>query len=469
MSKQTLSRRAFLKIAGVSFGVAALAACAPAAAPQPGAETSAGGEAAPAGEVTEISFMGWGNPGEDEGVRNAIAKFEEEQPDIKVTWLHTPDQYAQKFLALVAAGTPPDTAFIGSGDFRTYVRDDLLLDITDYIQADPLIGSEGYFIEPQETDRCTQDGRWYGIGSCWVAPHIYYNADVFEANGVTPPSMDPDEAWTWDQFLEAARTLTLDANGNHPGDAAFDRENVAQWGVHWPTWSLPVHCAVASNGGDWIDPETQLITLDAPEATEAIQAVADLMLVHNVMPQSTVMESLGMSNTQMLESGKLAMAIDGSWALDWMKLIDAKLGTGILPKMKEPATSMQAHLHSALAATKSPDASWEWVRFLSTPYYQLQFCRTGLWLPSQTALTTEEGLKEWISAEVHPAGYEKMVTEYLPRFGHVLYMPPGYPKADSVITPALEAVWIGDMTAADAMAAAVPEANAILEAEMAKS
>ncbi len=70
------------------------------------------------------------------------------------------------------------------------------------------------------------------------------------------------------------------------------------------------------------------------------------------------------------------------------------------------------------------------MRFLSTPYYQLQFCRTGLWLPSQTALTTEDGLKEWMSPEVHPAGYEQMVTTYLPKYGHVLYMPPGYPKTN---------------------------------------
>ena len=467
MSKQHLSRRTFLKVAGVSFGAVALAACAPAAAPQSGASSSAG-EAAPAGAVTEISFMGWGNPGEDEGVRNAIAKFEEEQPDIKVTWLHTPENYGEKFLALVAAGTPPDTAFVGSDVYRTYVRDKLLLDITDFIQADPLVGAKDYFIEPQESERCTQDGRWYGIGSCWVAPHIYYNADVFGAAGVTPPSMSPDEAWTWDQFLEAARALTTDGSGNHPGDSGFDVENVVQWGVHWPTWWIPLHSAILSNNGDYINPDTQLFVLDQPEASEAIQAIADLMLVHQVMPKSTVMESLGMSNTQMLESGKLAMAIDGSWALDWMKAIKATLGTGVLPKMQVPATNMQAHLHSALSATKSPDAAWQWVRFLSTPYYQLQFCRTGLWLPSQTALTTETGLKEWMSPEVHPAGYEKMVTEYLPKYGHVLYMPPGYPQAASIITPALDAVWIGDMTAADAMAAAVPEANAILEAEMAK-
>jgi multiple sugar transport system substrate-binding protein len=413
--------------------------------------------------------MGWGGPGEDEGVRNAIAVFEEETPDVKVTWLHTPEDYVVKFLATVAAGTPPDTAFIGSADFRTYVRDSLLMDITDFLQADPLLSAENYFIEPQESERCTSEGRWYGIGSCWVAPHIYFNADTFEAEGMEMPTNDPDEAWTWDQFLEAARLLTVDVNGNHPGDSGFDVENVDRWGVHWPTWWIPVHSAIASNGGNWIDPETQLVVLDQPEAIEAIQRIADLMLVHQVMPQSTVMESLGMTNTQMLENDKLGMAIEGSWALDWMKNIQPTLGTSVLPMMKEPATNMQAHLHSALAATKFPDAAWAWVRFLSTPFYQTQFCRTGLWLPSQSALMTEEGLATWISEGVHPPEYAKIATEYLPRFGHVLYQPPGWPQAASIITPALDAVWVGDMTAEEAMVTAVPEANAIIERERASS
>jgi multiple sugar transport system substrate-binding protein len=471
MSHNELSRRTFLKFTGISLGVITLAACAPAAAPQGQATTE--GEAAPAEGVTQISFMGWGNPGEDEGVKNAIAQFEKENPNIKVEWLHTPDtnEYASKFLALVAAGTPPDTAFVGSQDYRTYIKDSLLLDITDFIEADPLIGAPDYFIEPQERDRCTQDGRWYGIGSCWVAPHIYYKAETFEEAGVEPPGMNPEEAWTWEQFLETARAMTVDVNGNHPGDAGFDVNNVDRWGVHWPTLtgSTQLHSAIASNGGDWIDPESGLIVLDKPEATQALQNIADLMLVHQVMPVSTALESLGMTNTQMLETGKLALAVEGSWALDWMKNIEGTLGTGVLPKMTQVATSMQAHLHSAMAATESPDAAWQWVRYLSTPFYQLQFCRTGLWLPSQTALATEEGLKEWMSPEVHPAGYEQMVTTYLPNYGHVLYMPPGYPKTNSIITPALDAVWVGDMTAEEAMATAVPEANAILEQEMSRS
>lgn len=456
------SRRTFLRLSGGLTGVALLAACAPATVP---ATTGSGETAAPAAGVTEITFMGWGGAEEDEGVRAAIEVFQQEQPNIKVTWLHTPENYQEKFLANIAAGTPPDTAFIGSGDFRTLVRDRVLMDITDQLEADPLVGADGYFIEPQERQRCTVKGRWYGIGSCWVAPHIYYNADIFTEAGIEPPSNDPDEAWPWDKFVEVAKQLTVDTNGNHPGDSGFDPDNIARWGVHWPTWWIPIGSAVEANGGYWIDPETELLMLDQPEATEALQRIADLVLVHQVMPQATAMQALGMSNAQMLENGRLAMAIDGSWALAWIHKIEPTLGTAALPAMKTTATIMQAHLHSALAATQHPDEAWQWVRFLSTPFYQTQFCKIGLWLPSQSALMTEEGLQTWITEGVHPPGYELIATEFLPRFGRVVYQPVGWPRADAIVTPALDRVWIGDATAAEAMAEAVPQANAVLQAE----
>ena len=198
-----------------------------------------------------------------------------------------------------------------------------------------------------------------------------------------------------------------------------------------------MHTAILSNGGDWIDPTSGQLVLDKPEATDAIQAVFDLNLKHKVMPSDDVVKQLGISTAQMLETSKLAMAVDGSWALSWMYKIKATLGTASLPKMKTPATTLQAHLHSALKATKNPDAAWQWVRFLSTPYYQTQFCKIGLWLPSQTALMSDEGQKQWITQGVHPEGYDTILNQFVGKYGKVLYMPPGYPKTDKVIDPGL--------------------------------
>jgi len=140
-----------------------------------------------------------------------------------------------------------------------------------------------------------------------------------------------------------------------------------------------------------------------------------------------------------------------------------QVGTAVLPGLKHTATNMHAHIHTALAASKNPEEAWRWVRFLSTPFYQTQFCKIGLWLPSQSALMTREGLDTWITEGVHPEGYEKIVTEFVPKYGQVLYQPIGWAEADAVVTPALDGVWTGDMTAEAAMADAVPQANEILQ------
>lgn len=478
MKDKKLTRRDFLNLsAGAAIG-SWLAACSPAppAAEKP-AEGAAATSAPPAAEQVTITFSGWGQGEEEQGIRDAIKAFEEQNADMKVEFVHIPDPgaYNDKVLSMVAAGTPPDTGFVQFDIFRTFVRDKLLLDITDQLKADPVIGKPGYFIEPQETQRCTdENGRWYGIGSCWVAPHLYYNADVFEKEKIEPPSNDPEKAWDWDHFLEVATQLTIDNTGKHPNESGFDLNNVQRWGVHWPTWQIPLHAAIASNGGDWVDQKTGLLVLDKPEATEAIQNVADLMLKHHVMPVSTDTSMGGMATSQMLETGAIPMIVGGSWGLAWMHKINAKLGTAVLPKTKQPATNMQAHFDSMFNGTKHPDQAWRWMSFLATEFYQLQFLKIGLWLPSQSALMTPEGMKKWYTDRksptegVHPEGYDLIVTQYVPKYGHVLYDPPGYNKADAIITPALQKVFVGDQTAAEAMAEAIPEANAILEAELKK-
>jgi multiple sugar transport system substrate-binding protein len=468
-------------MAGAAGGSTILAACtssAPAEAPaaqEPAADAPAA--EAPAPEPVNVSFTGWGAEPEVEGVRAAIEVFEKENPGMKIEWIHIPDTgaYNDRVLSMAAAGTPPDTGFIQSDIYSTFIRDGVLLDITDQLKADPVIGKEGYFIEPQETQRSTYEGRWYGIGSTWVAPHVYYNAAVFEEAGLEPPSNDPAQAWDWDHLLEVATQLTVDSNGNHPGDSSFDRDNVARWGIHWPTWWIPLHAAMISNGGDWVDRETGLVVADQPEAVEAIQNIADLMGKHQVMPHASVFQRSETSDVpQMLENGFLAMAVDGSWALSWLTDLQIPLGTAVLPKMKQPATTLQAHLHSAFAGTDQPDEAWRWVRFLATEFYQLSFLEIGLWLPSQTALMAPEGRQKWLTPRtapgegVHPEGYEQLITDFIYEYGQVLYMPPGWNKATSVLFPALDAVFVGDQTAEEAMATVVPEANAILEAEMSR-
>jgi multiple sugar transport system substrate-binding protein len=480
--KSRLSRRDFLYLAGAASGTALLAACQPAPPPAAPAAPAAATEAPaaqptaapPPAEKVTIEFLG--EPGSADLRAEEKEKFEAENPNIEWVQVEQPAGVSrlEQLLTLVAAGTPPDCARVESDVYRTFCKYGLLLAITEYIKADPELSKPDYWIQPQERDRCEFEGEWYGIGSCWVAPHFYYNKALFDELGVEPPSNDPNKAWTWDQFLEIARQLTVDKNGKHPGDAGFDVDNVDRWGVYWPTWWIPLHAAVDSNKSDpgeclWVDKHTGKIALDKPEAMEALQRIADLTLVHQVAPSAAAFEALGMAETEFLATKKVALYNTGSWSLNWLWQIEGGVGTGVLPKMKRPATDMQAHLVTIVKATKHPNEAWKLIRFLSLPWFQERYCKAGLWLPSQTALMTPEAIARWCTPPVHPEGYDLIVTEYAPKYGCYLTMPVGYVKAaETVLNPALDKIWIGEAKAVDILPQAVAEANRIMEEEQAR-
>lgn len=449
----SLSRREFLKMAGSSAAAMTML-------------TNMGLSPAMAQDVVNITFGGWGGVAEDDGVKAAIEVFMEENPGIAVEWQHTPDatEFARITRTNIAAGTAPDTAFIRSDDYETLALGGALLDLTDLIENDPLLGQENYFLEPQEKNRSTVNGRWYGIGSTWVAHHIYYNAQTLDDAGVTPPGFQDDEIWGWDEFVEICKQLTVDSGGRHPDDAGFDSEDIQQWAISWNTgWWMPLADVVHSNGGEFITADG-LCAFDSPEALEALQRVADLTHVHHVAPRGSSIESLGMNNTQMIDTGRLAMGIDGSWALSWMNpsLMSVPMGTGAIPKMVKPAAMMQAHFHSVLAGSENPEEAWQWVRFLATPFYQELFAKIGLWIPNQSAMLTDEGLEGWITEGIHPPNYSQFATDYLTNHGVAAHLPPGWIEANNdYMAPAFQALTNGE-PAESVFPEAVRQTNEIL-------
>jgi hypothetical protein len=75
---------------------------------------------------------------------------------------------------------------------------------------------------------------------------------------------------------------------------------------------------------------------------------------------------------------------------------------------------------------------------------------------------TEEGLKTWMDPQVHPKGYEMIVKDYMEKAARTFVYPIGFAEAYSLISPAFDAVWIGDKTAKDAFTEVTPQANAVI-------
>jgi multiple sugar transport system substrate-binding protein len=164
---------------------------------------------------------------------------------------------------------------------------------------------------------------------------LWYNKAMFDAAGIPYPPTSEDQAWTWDQFVEVAKQLTIDANGKHPGEAGFDKDNIVQYGayVNQYTWQLEVWALSQRRQVSSRRMESRSCFDDA--AIEAIQKVVDLRLVDNVAPLNDGTQDNGFSSS--LGAGNVAMCTEGQWATGFRGAgcegID--YGVAVLPYMKE--------------------------------------------------------------------------------------------------------------------------------------
>ena len=350
-----------------------------------------------------LQFMGWeASPLETASVKAGLAQFMKENPGIRVEYVPVAeDQYISKLLTMMVGKAAPDVFFIyAEGHYRDFQKRGVLLDVTDYFYETMKLED---FI-PIERQKMVIDGRIYGISSCVVAPILYYNKDLFDQAGIPYPPSDPEEAWTWEEFVEICQKLTI-RKGNR----------TEQYGIFGFEVIHPREALIATSGGKFFNESYTKTIFDKP-AQDALQKILDLREKYKVSPPANFQEQSGMSGSQMLQTGRVAMVADGSWALQELAKMDFRLGVGVLPKIKQPATTGTSHLHAIWKETKHPEESWKLLKFLSSEEYQIQLIKEGLWMPNRTSLYTEEGMKRWLNPDVHPEGFEKIApyfTKYL--------------------------------------------------------
>lgn len=78
-----------------------------------------------------INFSSWGSITEVSILKKLISEYENENPNIKIRFLHIPQNYFQKLHLLFASNTTPDVIFINNLNLPIYEK--YLEDLTDYI------------------------------------------------------------------------------------------------------------------------------------------------------------------------------------------------------------------------------------------------------------------------------------------------------------------------------------------------
>ena len=429
MSKGKFSRRDFLKTTAIASVGTVLASATPLI--------------SSAQDVTTIRLTAWGNPTEFEAREATIDLFHEAYPNIRVEFIHIPDDYNTKLQTMLAGGDYPDVIYIGNGGVVPYVARGQFEPLDPFIEADGFDTSD---IFPANLELYNVDGVQYGFPLDAPNQQIFYNVTRFEENGVPRPSSDwEDDSWNWETFLEACQGVT-NKDDNEWG-FQIKAGNFRAWWI----W-------VTGNGGTFFNEDQSECVLNSPEAVEAFQFLADLIHVHEVAPPIDVASEMGAS--QLFEAGVVAM--DTFWpAMGRMRTnIGDKFVWDVAPHPagkvgKSTAGGGSGQVISAFSEHK--EEAWEFLKFMAmTEGVSLWTEIMGIVPPLQSVAASDVYLQPG-----QPPEHINVFTDGAP-YLHPDPRHPSFTQAAQIANTELDNLWIGNADAQEVADSIVSKVNDLL-------
>lgn len=361
-NRTAITRRALLKAAAAVGGTAALAACAPVADPQAGGDTMADEPV-----ELEISIL----PGAPvESVNELIkASFNEQQPDVTVTFNIVSGDLAENYYTAAAAGTLSDVFFSADLFVVPFANNGVTLNLTPYTEGDADVDIDDVF--PNMLGLGVFNGEIQMLPSALDVVTMYYNKSLFEEAGAEVPNAE----WTWDDFIVNCQKITA-LETESDGTPRY-------WGLSNATWNwwATVYPWVVGYGGKILDIENNLSTWSDPKTVAALTDYASLWNEHNIA-QPLGLDVGGNSfflgraavytHIQSLRGPVREAAADKfEWDVEVMPLMpDGRHRTG-----------MGTWGMSAYAGGKNLQMSYEYIKQLIRPTVQLEAAKAELGVP----------------------------------------------------------------------------------------
>ena len=411
------------------------------------------------GEKTKVTFYMWAADAEQEFDRAIVAQYEEEHPDIDIEENYIPyAEYLSKINTMAAAGSMPDIFNLPEGNVFEWGEKGALLDLK------PLYDNAGVKPEDVSVDSAifSTDSQIWSVGYNVTTMCMYYNKDMLMEAGIDLPSTDAASPWSWDEFVENAKKITKDSNGNGPDDEGFDPDSISVYGTMMPTDWVKFIALLHTNGVGILNEAGDALGISTPEGIEVIQAIADLGNTIHCAPSSAMAKGAFSDASAMLMNGQVAMVIDGGWALANYTNEGFEVGVAPIPAFKQAADiSWTAGLCMSPNAAEN-EAAFDFYQYFTNFTNSVDAAlnqEVSLGGLPQTLEVFDGGENEqkWIST------YSKVdATEMCEAFKNILQADTtvlgdnvrvkNFPViVDNTIVPALDNVWLGETTAEEAL------------------
>jgi multiple sugar transport system substrate-binding protein len=318
-----------------------------------------------------VTLGGWqSNPQEGKRLDEVLRQFTAKYPQIEVRRETINSQYMDTLKTRLIGEVAPDVFYLDAVEAPAMMKYGVLESLDGYIK--PEFQLEDF--EPNLLSAFRYEGTLYGIPKDFSTLALFYNTDAFREVGLRQPPQ------TWQQLQEMAEKLTIDTDRN----GKIDRYGMGLI----PELSRQVF-TIEAFGGKLIDANSRAAFAE-PAGLQGLQSIVDWYRQGNSTAQPADVGS--QSQTEAFGRGKIAMAIDGPWAIPYLRETFPKLKftTAQVPMIAGRRGTMAYTVAYAMnSRAKNKAAAWQLIEFLTSRSGMKTWTNGGVALPSRRSVAHE--------------------------------------------------------------------------------
>lgn len=296
-----------------------------------------------------VSFASWGSVTETGIIKKVIADFEAENPDIKINFIHIPQNYFQKIHLMFASNTPPDVLFLNNLYLPVYA--DHLEGVNEGVN-EGVINRDNFY--PAAIEGMSYKGKLLGVPRDISDLVLYVNLDKTSL---------PDMDWTLEDLTNKCKVLASDKT------FCISYEDTLYWASPY----------LAYFGGGVLDNNLNPI-INSEQSRTAIDFYKNLKVKGYAPGKSQVGSS---TLAQMFLDKKIAFYLSGRWMYPKIsEKADFNWAVINFPQGESPQL-VDTSGWAISKSSKHKEAAIKFVQYISSEKTSKYFAETGLIVPAR--------------------------------------------------------------------------------------
>ena len=297
---------------------------------------------------TVIRFSSWGSKTEYALLKTVIKEYENNHPNVKIEFIHVPENYFRKLHLLYASRTEPDVVFVNNTYAPLYIKAGLFEDLSEF-------KSGGFF--KSATDCFTYNDKLYAVPRDVSGLVIFVNKNIVK---------HPEKIKNIYDLKNCAKRVS--------------GENV--FGLNFETNPLFWIYYLEYFGGGILSDDGRKVVFNSEKTIRGLKFYSDMINKDGSIPKKYRMS--GMTSAQMFINQKIAMYLSGRWMVPkFRESITFDWDVIPFPYDKGQKNIVDASGWAISKSSKHKSEAFEFVKYLSSKEVSEVFTKSGLITPAR--------------------------------------------------------------------------------------